>query len=79
MARYDFRSPRLFVIGALKRGAEIVLEKPQAHYLRNVLRLNPGDAVLAFNGKDGEWRTTLAERGKQTTLSVSAQTRALAT
>ena len=75
MARYDFRSPRLFVSGALKPGAEIALEKPQAHYLRNVLRLKPGDAVLAFNGKDGEWRTTLAERGKQTTLSVSAQAR----
>jgi 16S rRNA (uracil1498-N3)-methyltransferase len=76
VARYDFRSPRLFVSGALKPGAEIALEKPQAHYLRTVLRLDPGDAVLAFNGKDGEWRVTLAERGKQTTLSVSAQTRA---
>jgi 16S rRNA (uracil1498-N3)-methyltransferase len=75
VARYDFRSPRLFVTGALKPGAEIALEKPPAHYLRNVLRLSPGDAVLAFNGKDGEWRTTLAEKGKQTTLSVSEQTR----
>ena len=75
MARYDFRSPRLFVNGALKAGAEIALEKPQAHYLRNVLRLDPGDGVLAFNGKDGEWRTTLAEKAKQTTLSVSEQTR----
>ena len=75
MARYDFRSPRLFVTSALKAGAEITLEKPQAHYLGNVLRLKQGDGVLAFNGKDGEWRTTLAEKGKQTTLSVSERTR----
>jgi 16S rRNA (uracil1498-N3)-methyltransferase len=75
VARYDFRSPRLFVADALNAGAEVALEKPQAHYLRNVLRLHPGDAVLAFNGKDGEWRTTLAEQGKQTTLSVSEPTR----
>src|SRR5260221_6777914 len=75
LSRYDFRSPRLFVAAALKPGAEVPLEKPQAHYLRTVLRLNPGDAVLAFNGRDGEWRTTLAEQGKQTTLSVSERTR----
>ena len=75
MARYDFRSPRLFVAGAIKAGAETVLEKPQAHYLRNVLRLNPGDPVLAFNGRDGEWRTTLAEKGKQAALSASEQVR----
>jgi len=75
VARYDFRSPRLFVNGALKPGAELALEKPQAHYLRNVLRLHPGDAVLAFNGRDGEWLTTLADKGKQSTLSVSERTR----
>ena len=28
----------------------------QANYLRNVLRLRPGDAILVFNGRDGEWR-----------------------
>ena len=61
MPRYDFQSPRLYVSGALKAEAELALEKPQAHYLRNVLRLKPGDGVLAFNGKDGEWQAVLAE------------------
>jgi 16S rRNA (uracil1498-N3)-methyltransferase len=75
LPKYDFQSPRLYVAGALKASAEIALEKPQAHYLRNVLRLKPGDGVLAFNGKDGEWRATLAERGKGATLSMSEQTR----
>ena len=61
LPQYDFKSPRLHVAGALKAGAEVTLEKPQAHYLRNVLRLKAGDGVLAFNGKDGEWQATLAD------------------
>jgi 16S rRNA (uracil1498-N3)-methyltransferase len=73
--RYDFQSARLFVNDALAPGAEIALAKPQAHYLTNVLRLQSGEPVLAFNGKDGEWRATLASRGKATTLSISERTR----
>jgi 16S rRNA (uracil1498-N3)-methyltransferase len=72
--RYDFQSPRLYVSGALKAEAELALEKPQAHYLRNVLRLKPGDGVLAFNGKDGEWQAVLAE-GKKPALVLQKQTR----
>jgi 16S rRNA (uracil1498-N3)-methyltransferase len=52
-----------------------MLDKPQEHYLRNVLRLNAGDTVLAFNGRDGEWRTTLATSGKHVALSPTEQTR----
>lgn len=74
MPKYDFRSPRLYVTGELKPDAQVVLEKSQAHYLRNVLRLKAGDAVLAFNGKDGEWQATLAD-GKGLTLVVQKQTR----
>ena len=74
MPQYDFKSPRLYVTGALKAGAEVALEKPQAHYLRNVLRLKAGDAVLAFNGKDGEWQATLAD-GKRPGLTLQEQTR----
>ena len=74
MPQYDFRSPRLHVTGALKPGAEITLEKSQAHYLRNVLRLKTGDGVLAFNGKDGEWQATLGD-GKRPVLILEKQTR----
>jgi 16S rRNA (uracil1498-N3)-methyltransferase len=74
LPKYDFQSPRLYVSGALKAGAELALEKPQAHYLRNVLRLKPGDGVLAFNGKDGEWQAVLGE-GKQPALVLQKQTR----
>jgi 16S rRNA (uracil1498-N3)-methyltransferase len=75
LSRYDFRSPRLYVDHALKPGAEVTLDTSQAHYLRNVLRLKAGDAVLAFNGRDGEWRTTLAGKGKRFALALEEQAR----
>ena len=75
MSRYDFRSPRLHVEHALEPGAEVKLDKSQAHYLHNVLRLKPGDGVLAFNGRDGEWRATLAGTGRHATLALQEQTR----
>jgi 16S rRNA (uracil1498-N3)-methyltransferase len=77
MARYDFRSPRLFVAAALAQGGKLTLEQPQSHYLRNVLRLAPGGRVLLFNGRDGEWRATLNEGGKRAAvLTVDEQVRA---
>ena len=65
MARYDFRTPRLFVDAALAEGGEVPLEREQANYLVNVLRLKPGADVLIFNGRDGEWRAQLAASGKK--------------
>src|SRR6202044_2513971 len=59
MPQYDFRSPRLYVDAPLHKGADVALERAQAHYLGNVLRLKSGDRVLAFNGRDGEWAATL--------------------
>jgi 16S rRNA (uracil1498-N3)-methyltransferase len=76
MARYDFRTPRLFVASALAEGATIELDKAQAHYLTNVLRLDTGDPVLVFNGRDGEWRASLQREGrKSVTLALIEQTR----
>jgi 16S rRNA (uracil1498-N3)-methyltransferase len=44
--------------------------------LADVLRLEPGDAVLLFNTRDGEWRARLAAAGKRAlTLAVDEQTR----
>jgi 16S rRNA (uracil1498-N3)-methyltransferase len=45
----------------LAEGHPIVLAPAQAHRLRNVLRLVPGDAVAAFNERDGEWLCELSE------------------
>src|ERR1700743_2173262 len=69
LPKYDFQSPRLHVSGALGTGNELTLDKGQAHYLRNVLRLKPGTGVLVFNGKDGEWRATLTD-GKRVALTI---------
>ena len=76
MARYDFRSPRLHVDQPLQAGAAVTLEKPQGHYLTHVLRLQPDDPVLLFNGRDGEWRGRLTVAGKRaTTVRLETQTR----
>ena len=76
MTRYDFRSPRLFVEPPLAAGAVVPLAPPHAHYLKDVLRLGPGDRVLVFNGRDGEWDGRLAASGKRgLALRIEAQTR----
>lgn len=76
MARYDFRTPRLYVEDRLATGARLMLPAPQWHYLKDVLRLKPGDGVLAFNGSDGEWRGTLVDGPKRSaTLLIAEQTR----
>ena len=76
MARYDFRSPRLFVDLPLTAGGAVPLAPPQAHYLKDVLRLRPGDGVLVFNGRDGEWQARLEPAGKRgLALEFETQTR----
>jgi 16S rRNA (uracil1498-N3)-methyltransferase len=65
MPRYDFRTPRLYVDVALAAGIQVRLSREQANYLLNVLRLEQGDAVLVFNGRDGEWRATVSGAGRR--------------
>ncbi len=73
MARYDFRTPRLYVPAPLSAGARVPLDGPQANYLGNVLRLGSGAAVLVFNGRDGEWRATLESAGKRRLFLVPGE------
>jgi 16S rRNA (uracil1498-N3)-methyltransferase len=68
MATYDFSAPRLFVDAPLAAGAHISLERGQANYLGNVLRLKAGDSVLVFNGRDGEWRAALGGEGRKSLM-----------
>jgi 16S rRNA (uracil1498-N3)-methyltransferase len=65
MARYDFRSPRLFVAAPLAAGATLLLEPDQAHYLAHVLRLKAADPLLVFNGTEGEWKARLGDTAKR--------------
>jgi len=71
MPAYDFRSPRLYLDLPLAKGIAAGLDSAQTHYLADVLRLKPGDSVLVFNGRDGEWRATLAVAGKRGALALS--------
>ncbi|MCO5130708.1 MAG: 16S rRNA (uracil(1498)-N(3))-methyltransferase [Xanthobacteraceae bacterium] len=71
----DFRSPRLFVDAPLSAGAGVALERGPANYLGNVLRLGAGDAVLVFNGRDGEWRAVIAGGKRADRLDIVARTR----
>lgn len=76
MPDYDFRTPRLFVDSALSADSSLTLEREQSHYLIHVLRLQPVDSVLIFNGKDGEFLARIAEAGKKgAKLAVICQTR----
>lgn len=65
MALYDFNAPRLFIEAALAEGGRIALDRGQANYLLNVLRLRAGDNVLLFNGRDGEWRAEVSVEGRK--------------
>jgi 16S rRNA (uracil1498-N3)-methyltransferase len=70
MPSVDFRTPRIYLDAPLVAGGEVSFDRDQANYLRNVLRLSQGDAVLLFNGRDGEWRAKLALTGKRTLSAV---------
>ena len=69
---------RLYVDQPLAPGQAVALSQDQAHYLTGVMRLTKGAAILLFNGRDGEWRATLAQAGKRNALAVcDTQTRPL--
>jgi 16S rRNA (uracil1498-N3)-methyltransferase len=47
------RLPRLFLDRDLE-GESVELDEHEAHYLGHVLRLGPGDSLVAFNGRGAE-------------------------
>ena len=75
MPDHDFRSPRLFVDAPLGEGRTVALERDQSNYLGNVLRLGAGDTILVFNGRDGEWRASIAGRKRPDSLTIATRTR----
>jgi 16S rRNA (uracil1498-N3)-methyltransferase len=76
VARTDFTSPRLFIDAPLAEGATLTLAPEQANYLINVLRLRDGAQILVFNGRDGEFSTTLTQPSrKSASLAVGARLR----
>ena len=53
MGLIGHRLPRLFVERELD-GNSVTLDERESHYLGNVLRLAPGDELVAFNGRGAE-------------------------
>lgn len=52
---------RLHVQGDLAPGHAVAPTLDQSRYLTQVMRLKAGDELLVFNGRDGEWRVSVAE------------------
>ena len=66
---------RLYVTADLSTGAEIDLSQDQARYVAQVMRRAVGDAVLLFNGREGEWQGHITQLGKKTaTVTMAEQT-----
>ena len=76
MARANATWQRLYVTADLSADAALPLDDKQAHYIRNVLRLNEGADLLLFNGRDGEWHGAIEQISKkQVIVRLVAQTR----
>ncbi len=76
MPRADATLQRLFVDAPMQTGAALALDKAQSNYLVSVLRMRAGEALLVFNGQDGEWRAALtAPERKSALLTLLDQTR----
>lgn len=75
--RANYKIQRLFLDVPLAGGVSLALDKPQANYLANVLRMKTGDHILLFNGKDGEWLCEVEVEGKRdVSLTCIGQERA---
>ena len=67
---------RLNVAEPLATDAQIALGHEQSHYLSSVMRRQPGDALLLFNGADGEWLGIVLDvRKKAVVLQVKEKVR----
>lgn len=76
MSRYDFSAQRLFVEARLEADARLVPDADRLNYLLNVLRLREGEAIILFNGRDGEWLARLESVTRRSaTLVAKEQTR----
>jgi len=58
---------RLFYPKELKSGIISKLSETQSHYIKNVMRLKPGDKISLFNSSNGEWDASILAHDKDST------------
>jgi len=58
---------RIYLDKKLNIDFDLILEKEDAHYLRNVMRLREGDNFFLFNSKDGEFKGEIISSDKKNT------------
>lgn len=69
-------APRLFVEPTLALGEVRLIDGNAAHYLAQVMRVKPGDAVILCDDVTGEWAARVEEAGKRSvTLAIVEQLR----
>ncbi|WP_319530950.1 16S rRNA (uracil(1498)-N(3))-methyltransferase [uncultured Cohaesibacter sp.] len=70
MSHYDFKSQRLWVEQDIAERIAIPCDRAQANYLLNVLRMEEGNEMLIFNGRDGEWKVEVRPMGRKKCVLV---------
>ncbi len=76
MSLYNFEAKRVYVNTPLNTDKTIEVTPDQVNYLVNVLRLKQHDAILLFNGADGEWLAKITEATrKKCCLTLESQLR----
>jgi len=66
------RRIRLYVDIALAAGQSITLSEATANHAVRVLRLRPGDALILFDGKGGEYTARVIDAGKDFRVTLDA-------
>ena len=65
------RLSRIYVGQALDPGAQIHFDSDACHYLKNVLRLKSGAAIVLFNGEDHyDYEALITYEGKQAMATI---------
>ncbi len=56
---------RIYLDKKLDLDSNLILEREDAHYLINVMRLGEGDNLFIFNSKDGEFKAEIISFDKK--------------
>lgn len=59
------RNPRIFSDQPLQAGNTIELSESAANHVGRVLRMQPGEPLVLFNGQGGAWQATVASVSKK--------------